>query len=208
MVIRAAKMEDLPFITKIGEECYPPEEAVTEANYKERIQIYPDHFWILEENGEIASFINGPVIKKDRIQDCLFHHADLHDPAGEWQAILGVNTSPKYQKRGYASLLMKRLIADSKKQGRKGCILTCKDILIAYYENLALKMKAFLNPFMGARFGMIWFCVFMRIDYTHMCIYQSCRNIYSPFGIKNLNTLRVDILGCAIYTKRKGVSRE
>ena len=83
MVIRAAKMEDLPFITKIGEECYPPEEAVTEANYKERIQIYPDHFCILEENGEIASFINGPVIKKDRIQDCLFHHADLHDPAGE-----------------------------------------------------------------------------------------------------------------------------
>ena len=70
------------------------------------------------------------------------------------------------------------------------------------------RIHLILNPFMGARFGMIWFCVLMRIDYTHMCIYQFCRNIYSPSGIKNLNTLRVDILDCAIYTKRKGVSRE
>lgn len=139
MIIRSAKMEDLSALAKIGEECYPPEEAITKSEYKKRLNVYPEHFWILEDNGEIKAFINGPVINTLQIDDDLFHNAELHDENGDWQAILGVNTSPKHQKKGYASQIMKQLIADAQKQGRKGCILSCKEGLVDYYQKFGFK---------------------------------------------------------------------
>ena len=58
---------------------------------------------------------------------------------GAWQAVFGVNTAPKYCKQGYAAKMMEQVIMDARKQGRKGCILTCKEELIHYYEKFGYK---------------------------------------------------------------------
>ena len=48
--------------------------------------------------------------------------------------IFSVVTSPKYRKRGYASIVMKQVIEDARKRNRKGIVLTCKERLIPFYE--------------------------------------------------------------------------
>lgn len=39
-----------------------------------------------------------------------------------------------FWKKGYASLIIKQLISDAKAQGRKGCVLSCKEPLVSHYE--------------------------------------------------------------------------
>lgn len=104
----------------------------------------------MEEQKEILAFINGPVTDHSRIQDVMFHDPRIHNENGKWQAILGVNTSVKHQNHDYASKLMYQLIEDARKQNRKGCILTCKEELIHYYEkfgfmNLGLSQSTLAN---------------------------------------------------------------
>lgn len=139
MTIRSATLEDLSEIVKIGSQCYSEEEAISETEYRERLMAYPHHFWILEESGEIVAFINGPAINEDHIEDELFHMPDFHREDGAYQAILGVNTAPKHQKKGYASTIMEQVIADAKAQGRRGCVLTCKLDLINYYKKFGFQ---------------------------------------------------------------------
>lgn len=139
MRIRHAEKQDLEALNRIGEECYSPEERISAEEYEKRLNVYPEHFWILEEEGEIAAFINGPVINQPKIEDDMFHNTAWHDEKGTWQAILGVNTSPRCQNRGYASRIMERLIMDARQQGRKGCVITCKEALIPYYEKFGFQ---------------------------------------------------------------------
>ena len=64
----------------------------------------------------------------------MYENAALHDEDGTWQMIFGVNTLPAYRRRGCAGAVLERVIADARAQGRRGCVLTCKDKLVHYYE--------------------------------------------------------------------------
>lgn len=141
MIIRTATLADLPQIFEIGAKCYPAEEALTQEEYRGRLLVYPHHFWLLEKDQEILAFINGPVTPIDHITDETYQNPALHREDGTWQAILGVNTSPKHQGKGYASQIMKQVIRDAQAQGRKGCVLTCKPELIAYYEKFGFRNR-------------------------------------------------------------------
>ena len=60
MKIRKATINDLEELTKIETECFPATEAATKDSFRGRLEIYPDFFWILEnEDGKIVSFVNG-----------------------------------------------------------------------------------------------------------------------------------------------------
>ena len=160
MKIRKANLNDLSAIVKVGTICFPPEEAATEKEFEERLKVYPEQFWILEDNGELIGFINGMVTNEPRIRDEMFKNASLHEKDGVWQAIFGVNTVPKYRKNGYAAKLMEQVIADAKKQGRKGCILTCKKELLHYYEKFGYKNEGISQ---SALAGVVWYD--MRLEF-------------------------------------------
>ena len=93
----------------------------------------------MRDGNNITAFINGPVTNYDTFYDEMNHDPSFHHEDGLYQAILGVNTDPLYQNQGYASKIMKQVISDAKKQGRKGCILICKKELIAYYQKFGFK---------------------------------------------------------------------
>lgn len=40
---------------------------------------------------------------------------------------------PAYRRRGCAAMLLEHVIAEARRQGRKGLVLTCKDRLVHYY---------------------------------------------------------------------------
>ncbi len=130
---RRASAADLDLVTSIEAECFPAAEAATREQFAERLAAYGEHFWILEANGVAVGFIDGMVTDKETISDDMFADASLNVPAGAWQAVFGLNVLPAYRRRGYAAKLVERFIAEAKNEGRRGCILTCKDHLLHYY---------------------------------------------------------------------------
>lgn len=134
MTIRTATPADLKAITALEAACFPAAEAATEADFAARLAVYPDHFWLLEEDGNLISFIDGLVTDESVLRDEMYENAALHDEKGAWQMIFGVNTLPACRKRGCAGQVMERVIADARAQGRRGCVLTCKAALVHYYE--------------------------------------------------------------------------
>lgn len=161
MEIRKAAMKDLKAITAVEAACFPPAEAASRRNFKKRLKVYPDHFWLLEEDGKLISFINGMVTNESTISDIMFEDASLHDEDGDWQAIFGVNTIPEYRQRGLAAKVMQAVIEDAKKAGRKGCILTCKDKMLHYYEKFGFKNCGISQSVHG---GAIWYD--MRLEFA------------------------------------------
>ena len=130
---RCAGADDLDLLTAIEAECFPAAEAATREQFAARLAAYGEHFWILEVNGTAVGFIDGMVTNDETISDEMFADADLHVPTGAWQAVFGLNVLPAYRCRGYAAKLVEKLIAEARNEGRRGCILTCKEKLLHYY---------------------------------------------------------------------------
>lgn len=155
MHIRTATMEDLAAVTAVEAACFPAAEAAKEADLAARLRVYPDHFWLMEDgDGTLVSFINGLVTDEPTLRDEMYENASLHNEQGAWQMIFGVNTLPEYRRRGLAAEVMEQVIADAKAQGRKGCVLTCKDKLIHYYEKFGFQNEGVSQSVHG---GVVWY---------------------------------------------------
>ena len=133
MNIRHATIADLERITEIEALCFPAAEAATKESFQQRLTAYPNHFWVLELEGSIISFVNGMVTDMENLNDEMYEDAFLHNEDGAWQMIFGVDTVPEHQRKGYAEQVLKYAIEEARAQGRKGLVLTCKDKLEHYY---------------------------------------------------------------------------
>ncbi|MGN0964445.1 MAG: GNAT family N-acetyltransferase [Dysosmobacter sp.] len=163
MNIRNATMEDLEILTAIEAACFPPAEAATRESFAKRLAVYPNHFWLLEEDGQVVSFVNGMTTDEPLLRDEMFEDAALHNEDGAWQMIFGVNTLPEYRRRGLAGVLLERAAADARAQGRKGCVLTCKDRLIHYYEKFGYRKEGVSQSVHG---GVVWYDMRLTFDKT------------------------------------------
>ena len=163
MNIRNATMEDLEILTAIEAACFPPAEAATRESFAKRLAAYPNHFWLLEEDGQVVSFVNGMVTDEPLLRDEMFEDAALHNEDGAWQMIFGVNTLPEHRRRGLAGMLLERAAADARAQGRKGCVLTCKDRLIHYYEKFGYRNEGVSQSVHG---GVVWYDMRLTFDKT------------------------------------------
>lgn len=159
MNIRKAKIEDLDEITAIEAVCFPASEAATRESFEGRLAVYPDYFWILEEerkdgNKKIVSFVNGMATDSSNLSDEMYENPNLHNEKGNWQMIFGVNTLPEYRKRGYAEKLINELIFEARSKGRKGVFLTCKDKLVSYYSKFGFENEGVSESVHG---GAVWY---------------------------------------------------
>ncbi|MCQ4638173.1 GNAT family N-acetyltransferase [Anaerovorax odorimutans] len=152
--IRGASAADCEAIAQVEAVCFPEEEAADEADFAERLRIYGEHFWLLEKDGRLIGFINGMVTDEPVIRDEMYEDAGIHNEKGAWQTVFGIDTIPQYRRQGCAALLMQRLITEAKRQGRKGCILTCKEELIHYYEKFGYKNCGISASVHG---GAVWY---------------------------------------------------
>ena len=158
-MIRTASMNDLDAITEVEAECFPAAEAATREEFSGRLSHYADHFWLLFEDGKLVSFVDGMVTSQPDLTDEMYADASLHDPAGEWQMIFGVNTIPSCRHQGYAGRLLQQAIADAKEQGRKGLVLTCKDALIPYYAKFGFVNEGVSESVHG---NVVWYQMRLR----------------------------------------------
>ncbi len=136
MKIRNATIKDLDTLAVIEGECFPPGEAASRTQLEKRINAFSNHFWVVEDadSTKIVGFVNGPVINERAIEDEMYADENCHDEKGLWQSVFGINTLPDYRKQGIGEMMMMALIEDAKANGRKGCVLACKDYMNHYYE--------------------------------------------------------------------------
>ena len=154
MNIRNGRISDVDELTAIEAECFPAAEAAERKSFEDRLKHYADHFWILEDdNGKIISFVNGMVTDEEHLTDKMYENASMHNENGAWQMIFGVNSLPEYRKKGYAEAVLRRVIDDAKKQGRKGLVLTCKEKLIHVYGKLGFVDEGVSDSEHG---GVVW----------------------------------------------------
>lgn len=154
MKIRKATMNDLDAISEVESECFPAAEAATKEEFKERLESYADHFLLMFDGEKLAAFIDGFVTDEPDLTDQMYENAAMHSESGKWQMIFGVNTLPEYRRRGLAGTLIREMIAEAKRQGRDGLVLTCKDRLVHYYAKFG-----FLNEGVSGKSthgGAVW----------------------------------------------------
>ena len=155
MRIRTAVMADLAAVTAVEAACFPAAEAAKEQDFLERLKVYPNHFWLLEdEDGKLISFVNGLVTDEPSLRDEMYSDASFHNEQGAWQMIFGVNTLPEYRRQGLAGQVLQRVIADARVQGRKGCVLTCKEALLHYYAAFGFVNEGVSESVHG---GVVWY---------------------------------------------------
>lgn len=160
MIFRNATIADLEAINEIEKVCFPPNEAASLSSLFKRLQVFPQHFWLLEIDHTVVGFINGMVTEHETIIDEMFNDAELHDEKGIWQSVFGLAVSPEYRKKGYAESLIRYLTDRIKEQGRTGITLTCKTHLVAYYEKLGFKNLGISSSIHG---GEIWYDMTLRV---------------------------------------------
>ncbi len=154
MLIRKATIEDLNAITAVEAECFPLAEAATGKEFRDRLRYYANHFWLMFDEDELIAFVDGLVTDTPDLTDEMYADASLHNEAGRWQMIFGVNTIPAYRKHGYAGQLIQRAINDAKEQGRVGLVLTCKDGLVNYYSKFGFVNEGITEK--SAHGGVAW----------------------------------------------------
>ena len=159
MTIRHACSADLDALDALEQHCFPPEEAATRASFARRLAVFPEHFWIVEENGRILACVNGCVSDAFLLQDEMFEDATLHNEQGAWQMLFGVETHPNSRGKGYASALMRQMIADAKAQGRRGVVLTCKQELLDFYRRFGFENEGVSASQHG---GAVWYDMRLR----------------------------------------------
>lgn len=139
MIIKYANDNDIEQISKVENECFPVSEACDYMTFKNRLNYYKNHFWLMFDDDKLIAFLDGFVTDEDDLTDEMYEKAEMHNENGKWQMIFGVNTLPEYRKKGYAAKLIIKVIEDAKSQNRKGLVLTCKEKLVHYYSKLGFK---------------------------------------------------------------------
>ena len=160
MNIRCATINDLDRVTEVEALCFSELEAAPRKSMEGRLTAFPNHFWVLEVDGQIVSFVNGCVTDLEDLTDEMFADAFMHDEKGAWQMIFGVDTVPEYQRRGYAAAVLEHVIEEAKKEGRKGLVLTCKEHMLHYYAKFGFVNEGVSGSEHG---GALWYQ--MRITF-------------------------------------------
>ena len=154
ITIRAVRSDDLDAVAAVEVACFPPAEAADREAFGRRIEAFPECFFVAICEGRVIGLINGCATDEKTIRDEMFADANLHKKGGCYQSIFGLAVLPDYQRQEVAARLMRHLIADAERQGRRGLILTCKERLIPYYEKFGYRNLGVSASVHG---GAVWY---------------------------------------------------
>lgn len=161
IIIRQVMPEDLDAVARVEAVCFPQAEAASRASFAQRIRAFPESFFVAERQGEIVGFINGCVTDSRVICDEMFEDIRCHRPEGAYQSIFGLDVAPEFRRQGLAARLMRHMMAQAQKRGKKGLILTCKDRLIGYYEQFGYRNLGVSRSVHG---GTVWYDMILEFD--------------------------------------------
>lgn len=151
--IRKGSLQDASALVEVENACFPPAEAATAEELKERLTAYPNHFLLLFVDGKLVGFIDGMATEERDLLDEMYEKASLHQESGAWQMIFGLNTLPAYRRHGYAGQLIRAFQQQAAAENRKGIVLTCKERLVHYYAEFGFVDEGISGSTHG---GVVW----------------------------------------------------
>ena len=154
IIIRNAKIEEGPLLAEIERRCFPPAEAAAEKDVLERIQTFPENFFVAEVDGKVVGFVNGGNMDKPVLPDEFYHDITMHKPDGAYQTVFGLNVLEEYRRNGIGEKLIRHYADVAEKRGKKAVILTCKEQKIHFYEKCGFKYYGEADSTHG---GAVWY---------------------------------------------------
>lgn len=146
--IRADEADQAVAIEQI---CFPPNEACSEKNMKERIAKAPELFLVAvdKETGKIAGFLNGLSTNETSFRDEFFTDANLYDADGKNVMLLGLDVLPEYRGRGLAREIVSQYAKRERENNRSKLILTCLQSKVEMYKKLGFMDNGVANSTWG-----------------------------------------------------------
>lgn len=135
MLIRSPERKEIQKLAFIEAECFPIAEAADYTTLKARYRAFKENFLVAEADGKVVGFINGNSADTKVLPDVYYENPSLHNPAGAYMTVFGLDVEPAHQHQGIAHSLLNAYIELAKKRNKKGVVLTCKDHLISFYES-------------------------------------------------------------------------
>ncbi|HFI0554166.1 GNAT family N-acetyltransferase [Streptococcus parasuis] len=134
MEIRFAKFSDLEQVVELEQANFSSQEQISEAvlaTYLDRLQ---KTCLVMENNGELVGFILSCPCTTPKVTDAIFYLSSDTIPVGNYLAIASLSVSKNYQGQGIGTLLIAALKEVALQEGYVGIALTCKEVLVGYYE--------------------------------------------------------------------------
>ncbi len=104
--IRNALPEEAAAMAQVDQQCWPPQLAATEEQFRARIATYPEGQWVAVEHGRIIAVASSQRISErvlsngeldhDKLTDC-GRLVRSHDPNGEIYQLISVGVLPQYR---------------------------------------------------------------------------------------------------------------
>jgi len=137
-VFRTVNDSEADEVSNIEKVCFPPNEACSEKNMKERVKYASSIFLVAYDNEkkQIAGFINGIATNETKFLDKFFTDVTTHIENGKNIMICGVDVMPDYRMQGLATIMMKKYVEMARNAGRKNLYLTCLERLVKMYEKM------------------------------------------------------------------------
>ena len=152
--IRPVRPEDLDRCAAIEAACFPKEQAASREAIQGRIAAYASCFLAGERDGTIIGYAVGPVIQEEFIADEMFSDTSCHNENHPWQSVFSLSVHPDWQGMGYGRDLLNALIAQARREGRRGVTLTCLERKLGYYESFGFVNRGVSKSVHG---GAVWY---------------------------------------------------
>lgn len=148
---RRIKKDEAEQAVTIEQICFPPNEACSEKNMKERIAAAPELFLVAEdkETGKLAGFLNGIATDEYRFRDEFFTDIGLHDPHGKNIMLLGLDVLPEYRGQGLGRELVAQYLRREQEKGRHEIFLTCLQEKVEMYQKFGFMDRGIANSTWG-----------------------------------------------------------
>lgn len=146
--IKQDEVEQAVVIEKI---CFPPNEACSEKDMRDRIAAAPELFFVAvdKETGMIAGFLNGIATDEYAFRDEFFTDAGLHNPNGKNVMLLGLDVLPEYQKQGLGRELVFQYLRREREKDRHMVFLTCLKSKVKMYKKFGFMDRGIANSTWG-----------------------------------------------------------
>lgn len=157
---RNARPSDAISCFEIEAAAYEGDEAATLEKISKRIEVYPDGFLILEDQGEIVGFINCGCAHEVEMSDEDFKELVGHDPDAPNVVIMSVVVDPAHQGTGLSRALMIEFVDRMRKLGKFAVYLMCKEHHVPLYKRFGY---SYLHPSISDHGGMTWHEMSLRL---------------------------------------------
>ena len=154
---RNAKLSEWKELTALEKVCFPPNEACTSEQLRQRIEKASENFFVAcdQVNPKLAGFLCGICSDEPRFRDEFFMDAALHEPAGKTVYLLGLNVSPEYRHHGLATALMDRYIERERRAAGRRWFSPVIHISSRSMKASASRISASETPAGAVKAGMI-----------------------------------------------------